>query len=545
MALKGLSLGSPIIGNEANYAAAFATDIAGFRSVPTVADLYNIKAYILSHSGNNTNNDAIGQVWRVTNNTADTTKNGEWRLKDWSNHGAAAGWEQVKDNNTTAGSLTALEGRVSTAEGNIKTLQTTTGTHTSQIGTINNTLGTINTTQLAAINASDAPIVTNVVWTSPTEKSNKLTYTFDHYSTDGDKNTQSYDLPVATTTTVGLMSATDKSNLNNAFIGISGKGAGGGATGQLIFKCADNSTAILYLQSGISYDTADNVLYLDTSYLDTMYPDINAFNTVKSTAEAAKGVTDTLNTNGYLKASGAAYNASSRTLSFPNSKGTNTNVVLPLATSSADGLMSKDDKFNFDSIKTSVTNCNYFSIWCFKKMNKAYTSYTGQFNGYDIGNFVYNEYDKKLLFEESTDTYYDYTNDFYSDQYGYVFLLGDDNKLYKPVFSNDAQTCTLTEISPANPVSSFNAMTTATVAASTTDVTLTPNLKNTTTGATANGTAISLGAATTVKAGVMTTAQVTQLNKATQDITNISSNVSSITKLSDQEIISQVTAGWA
>jgi len=189
MALKGLSLGSPIIGNEANYAAAFATDIAGFRSVPTVADLYNIKAYILSHSGNNTNNDAIGQVWRVTNNTADTTKNGEWRLKDWSNHGAAAGWEQVKDNNTTAGSLTALEGRVSTAEGNIKTLQTTTGTHTSQIGTINNTLGTINTTQLAAINASDAPIVTNVVWTSPTEKSNKLTYTFDHYSTDGDKNT--------------------------------------------------------------------------------------------------------------------------------------------------------------------------------------------------------------------------------------------------------------------------------------------------------------------------------------------------------------------
>ena len=43
----------------------------------------------------------------------------------------------------------------------------------------------------------------------------------------------------------------------------------------------------------------------------------------------------------------------------------------------------------------------------------------------------------------------------------------------------------------------------------------------------------------------MTTAQVTQLNKATQDITNISSNVSSITKLSDQEIISQVTAGWA
>lgn len=639
MALKGLSLGSPIIGNEANYAAAFATDIAGFRSVPTVADLYNIKAYILSHSGNNTNNDAIGQVWRVTNNTADTTKNGEWRLKDWSNHGAAAGWEQVKDNNTTAGSLTALEGRVSTAEGNIKTLQTTTGTHTSQIGTINNTLGTINTTQLAAINASDAPIVTNVVWTSPTEKSNKLTYTFDHYSTDGDKNTQSYDLPVATTTTVGLMSNSDKAIVDSAITSTSVVDLSNNIDTVLQFNHNSNSVDKIGFINGIiiqnnsedatidgynKYVTLNNKYFpginicvgkstadIDASFtvIDVIdpiseYHDLNLVfnstyfslsktnvddiwdngemtlnktwvdslatvtalkttdakaanaataaanaqstaNSAKTTAEAAKGVTDTLTTNGYLKASGAAYTASSRTLSFPNSKGTNTNVVLPEASSTSAGLMSKDDKDSVDNFN-KLSNGGLFGLTYYfsTQDNITLTSEITPADTYiSRDNLFWDNVNKKFAVKAS-DKYYGLSSPYSDLLLSSICVSNSSNKIFK-VTSDTSGKISIVEISPSVTLPSIISVTGISDSTATTDaVKVVYSTAMISTGQTANA-QFTIDAATKDKAGVMTTAQVTQLNKATQDITNISSNVSSITKLSDQEIISQVTAGWA
>ena len=638
MALKGLSLGSPIIGNEANYAAAFATDIAGFRSVPTVADLYNIKAYILSHSGNNTNNDAIGQVWRVTNNTADTTKNGEWRLKDWSNHGAAAGWEQVK--NATAGDLSNLTTRVGTAETNIKNLQTTTGTHTSQINTINTTLGTINSTQLAGLKNADAKnIVSYTHFTAPTTAANSLKYNQHYIDDKGTEHSDDFTFPVATATTVGLMSNSDKAIVDSAITSTSVVDLSNNIDTVLQFNHNSNSVDKIGFINGIiiqnnsedatidgynKYVTLNNKYFpginicvgkstadIDASFtvIDVIdpiseYHDLNLVfnstyfslsktnvddiwdngemtlnktwvdslatvtalkttdakaanaataaanaqstaNSAKTTAEAAKGVTDTLTTNGYLKASGAAYTASSRTLSFPNSKGTNTNVVLPEASSTSAGLMSKDDKDSVDNFN-KLSNGGLFGLTYYfsTQDNITLTSEITPADTYiSRDNLFWDNVNKKFAVKAS-DKYYGLSSPYSDLLLSSICVSNSSNKIFK-VTSDTSGKISIVEISPSVTLPSIISVTGISDSTATTDaVKVVYSTAMISTGQTANA-QFTIDAATKDKAGVMTTAQVTQLNKATQDITNISSNVSSITKLSDQEIISQVTAGWA
>ncbi|NCB96200.1 MAG: hypothetical protein EOM35_07090 [Negativicutes bacterium] len=58
-----------------------------FNRVATLIELYTIPDGVLSVSGNNTGNDAIGQVWYVT----ETAKN--YTLIDWSNRSNYAGWK--------------------------------------------------------------------------------------------------------------------------------------------------------------------------------------------------------------------------------------------------------------------------------------------------------------------------------------------------------------------------------------------------------------------------------------------------------------------
>lgn len=585
MALKGLSLGSPIIGNEANYAAAFATDIAGFRSVPTVADLYNIKAYILSHSGNNTNNDAIGQVWRVTNDTT-ANNNGDYRLTDWSKHGEAGGWQKVTSDTSISSDLSTMRSAIDKITDTNGYLKATNPTYTaaSRVLSFANNKGTNNTVVLPLATDSNAGLMSN---TDKAITDKAITGVTVSAVNDNVDNVLSLNHNNSASHKIGFIQGiTIKDNSDNA-----------GVDGYSSFVSLDNHYFPSVLITCTSNDIDENNSFTIVDVIDPSDTDLSsgsgpklnfnptyfsitnskingessgiwrngemtlkdswvkslatatALNTVKTTAEAAKGVTDTLNTNGYLKASGATYTASSRTLSFPNSNGTNTNIVLPVATNKVAGLMDNQYAGLCDTLLNYYTDFAYnsiYSIWNIKIINVAYSSYNGSEDTlYTLDNFVYNQYDKKLLLKETTDKYYDYTVDFFDNNNNRVFFLGDDNKLYKPTFSNDAQTCTLTEISPANAVSSFNAMTTATVAASTTDVTLTPKLKNTTTGATTNGTAISLGAASTTKAGVMTSELVTELKNATTNITNITNGTSGVTKLTDDEIKNAVTAGWA
>lgn len=77
--------------NPAAYGIVDATEVSGHKSVPALDKLYELKDCILSHSGNNTDNDALGQIWHVSG-----TVNADYRLISWDDRKTAAGWEKVE-----------------------------------------------------------------------------------------------------------------------------------------------------------------------------------------------------------------------------------------------------------------------------------------------------------------------------------------------------------------------------------------------------------------------------------------------------------------
>lgn len=74
--------------NTDEYGIVRANQVMGHKTVPTLNDLYQIKHFILSDSGNNTNNDAIGQRWYVV----DQKK--YYKLEDWDKRNQKEGWKQ-------------------------------------------------------------------------------------------------------------------------------------------------------------------------------------------------------------------------------------------------------------------------------------------------------------------------------------------------------------------------------------------------------------------------------------------------------------------
>ena len=75
------------------YGIVYADEVSGHRTVANLTALYALNDWQLSASGDNTNNDAIGQLWYVVN--ADGKGNGAlYQLKDWNKRKEAAGWSQ-------------------------------------------------------------------------------------------------------------------------------------------------------------------------------------------------------------------------------------------------------------------------------------------------------------------------------------------------------------------------------------------------------------------------------------------------------------------
>ena len=73
------------------YGIAYADEVTGHRTVANLTALYALNDWQLSASGNNTDNDAIGQLWYVVN--ADGNGNGSYyQLRDWNKRNDAAGW---------------------------------------------------------------------------------------------------------------------------------------------------------------------------------------------------------------------------------------------------------------------------------------------------------------------------------------------------------------------------------------------------------------------------------------------------------------------
>ncbi len=75
--------------NPNKYGIADSTQLSGHRQVKTLEDLFEIPEMILSESGDNTDNDAIGQLWYVQSEEC------FYQLIDWENKGNTAGWEEI------------------------------------------------------------------------------------------------------------------------------------------------------------------------------------------------------------------------------------------------------------------------------------------------------------------------------------------------------------------------------------------------------------------------------------------------------------------
>lgn len=74
--------------NPSSYGIVRGIQVSGHKTVKSLSDLYNIPDAILSDSGNNTGNDAIGQNWYVVNEQK------EYRLINWDNRTDSSGWEE-------------------------------------------------------------------------------------------------------------------------------------------------------------------------------------------------------------------------------------------------------------------------------------------------------------------------------------------------------------------------------------------------------------------------------------------------------------------
>lgn len=75
------------------YGIVYADEVSGHRTVGNLTALYALNDWQLSASGDNTNSDAVGQLWYVVD--ADGNGNGAlYQLKDWNKRKEAAGWSQ-------------------------------------------------------------------------------------------------------------------------------------------------------------------------------------------------------------------------------------------------------------------------------------------------------------------------------------------------------------------------------------------------------------------------------------------------------------------
>lgn len=78
---------------ENGYGIVYADQVSGHKTVSTISDLYNIHDWSLSASGNNTGDDAIGQLWYVVNDN-DSKKGSFYQLINWENRRNSNGWQK-------------------------------------------------------------------------------------------------------------------------------------------------------------------------------------------------------------------------------------------------------------------------------------------------------------------------------------------------------------------------------------------------------------------------------------------------------------------
>lgn len=92
--------------NPSAYGIVKATEIAGHKTVQTINDLYTLADAILSDSGINENNDAIGQDWYVI------SENKKYRLINWERRKEQSGWQPSFDSKIDSEEQDTFSGQI-------------------------------------------------------------------------------------------------------------------------------------------------------------------------------------------------------------------------------------------------------------------------------------------------------------------------------------------------------------------------------------------------------------------------------------------------
>ena len=202
--------------NLNEFGIVYADEIQGHKTVATLNALYAITDPILSKSVVNTNNDAIGQEWFVVSEDC------YYRLDNWANRHAASGWTKLQVVDTEFNSLSTH------GADKIKNFTTSPSTVTLNYNTWRSS--TVNADGTAVINAAtqsaagvlsaadktklDGLNTDSINDISVTSNANKATITF--VSDNGNKEdiSTTIDFPISTTTAAGTMSAKDKTELD-------------------------------------------------------------------------------------------------------------------------------------------------------------------------------------------------------------------------------------------------------------------------------------------------------------------------------------------
>ncbi len=257
--------------NPSAYGIVPASQISGHRTVANLTALYALKDCILSESGNNTANDALGQEWYVVSEQAN------YRLTDWANRTKAEGWQKVidgddidlsdyvtKDNVVTSVWIDQESDRVLVAssygdgsddDGNYINAATTTeaGVMSAEDKDTLDHLHSLASERGGILVAGNGDIT--VDGGSGNKVDIELPYGIDQG--DGwDNTTKTVTLPAATTSDAGVMSATDKTTLDDLDTLIR---AGFFDGGNQVSQNANNVDIILTKSTGLglNHDSAD------------------------------------------------------------------------------------------------------------------------------------------------------------------------------------------------------------------------------------------------------------------------------------------------
>ena len=202
--------------NLNEFGIVYAEEIQGHKTVATLNALYAITDPILSKSVVNTNNDAIGQEWFVTSEGC------YYRLDNWANRHTASGWTKLQVIDTEFNSLSAH------GADKIKNFTTSPSTVTLNYNTWRSS--TVNEDGTAVINAAtqsaagvlsaadktklDGLNTDSINDISVKSNANKATITFVSDNGNEEDISTTIDFPISTSSAAGTMSAKDKTELD-------------------------------------------------------------------------------------------------------------------------------------------------------------------------------------------------------------------------------------------------------------------------------------------------------------------------------------------